>query len=168
MKNKAFTFIELLLVIICIGILVTGAGFSFKHAKASHMADTLIQEIVILRTAIGTYYESRGTLPELSGKLSTFEEVKAFWKPFNPDSSNVLPNTYWRGKFSADLDQVELQLYQYVITNGKRVNSGTPVVFSQVELNALQKKIASICKFKNSIFYIFKESSSQNNSDLLK
>ena len=79
MKHKGFTFIELLLVIICIAILVTGTGFFFKRAKISHMANTFVQELVILKTAIETYYESHGTLPTCSGRLSSFDKLK---KPY--------------------------------------------------------------------------------------
>ena len=46
------------------------------------------------KTAIETYYETRGTLPSYNGKLSSFDKLKNFWKPFNPDASNVLPNRF--------------------------------------------------------------------------
>ena len=153
MKHKGFTFIELLLVILCIAVLVTGAGFSFKRAKTSHMADTFAQEVVILKTAIETYYESRGTLPQPDSaneglaKLSSYEKLKNFWKPFNPDASNVLANTCWYGNISEDLNTVYLQLYRYEIQDGKRTNVTTPVVFSDAEIVALQKKMESVCKF---------------------
>ena len=162
MKRNGFTFIELLLVIICIAVLVTGAGFSFKRAKTSHMADTFAQEVVILKTAIETYYESRGTLPELEGKLSSFASLKSFWKPFNPDFSNVLSNTCWYGNISSELDNVYLQLYRYEIQDGKRTGVATPVNFSEAEIKALQRKMESICKFDKQsseeyVCYIFQE-----------
>ncbi len=177
MKRKGFTFIELLLVIICIAVLVTGAGFSFKRAKIAHMADTFVQEVVILKTAIETYYELRGTLPESSGKLSSFEKLKNFWKPFNPDFSNIFPNAYWYGNISAKLNHVYLQLYHYKIKDGKQTNIPTPVEFSSAEIKVLQEKMESICKFDKlssgeCVCYIFEEpitsTTSQRPSDLLK
>ena len=160
MKRNGFTFIELLLVVLCIAILVTGAGFSFKRAKTSHMSDTFVQELVILKTAIETYYETYGTLPNASGKLASFVELKNFWKPFNPDASNVFPDACWYGNISSNLDEVYLQLYRYATKD-----SAKPVVFSVAEVKALQKKMESICKFKkmeklNSetyVCYIFQE-----------
>lgn len=163
MKRKGFTFIELLLVILCIAVLVTGAGFSFKRAKTSHMADTFAQEVVILKTAIETYYESRGTLPEFGKiKLSSCEALKHFWKPFNPDSSNILANICWYGNISADLNDVYLQLYRYEIQDGKRIGTPTSVEFSPEEIKILQKKMESICKFDKLpsgeyVCYIFQE-----------
>lgn len=152
MKHKGFTFIELLLVIICIAVLVTGAGFSFKRAKISHMADTFVQEVVILKTAIETYYESRGTLPQPDegqniGKLSSCGKLKNLWKPFNPDASNILANTCWYGNISANLNDVYLQLYRYEIKDSKRTDTVKPVIFSDTEIVALQKKMESVCKF---------------------
>lgn len=148
MKHKGFTFIELLLVVICIAVLVTGAGFSFKRAKTSHMADTFVQELVILKTAIETYYESHGSLPELGNvKLSSCEKLKKLWKPFNPDASNVLADTCWYGNISAELNDVYLQLYRYEIQDEKRTGNTTLVVFSEAEVKVLQKKMESICKF---------------------
>lgn len=176
MKRKGFTFIELLLVVICIGVLVTGAGFSFKRAKASHMADTFVQELVILKTAIETYYELRGTLPECEGRLSSFTVLKNFWKPFNPDVSNSLSDTCWYGNISPNLNDVYLQLYRYEIQGSKRTNNTKPVIFSEAEVSALQKKMESICKFDklNSgeyVCYIFQEptlSTSSQSSGILK
>ncbi len=175
MKHKGFTFIELLLVIICIAVLVTGAGFSFKRAKTSHMADTFVQELVILKTAIETYYESRGSLPE-TGKirLSSCEILKPFWKPFNSDASNVLADTCWYGNISADLNEVYLQLYRYEIQDSKRTNNTKLVIFSESEVKVLQKKMESICKFdkEQNACYIFQEpisvTTSQPSVDLLK
>lgn len=161
MKYKGFTFIELLLVIICIAVLVTGAGFSFKRAKISHMADTFVQEVVILKTAIETYYETRGTLPSYNGKLSSFDKLKNFWKPFNPDASNVLPNTCWCGSFSTTLENVYLQLHRYTLNNGKRTDTTAPFTFSEAEVAVLTGKMESICKFsklkntQNYVCYIF-------------
>ena len=150
MKPKGFTFIELLLVIICIAVLVTGAGFSFKRAKISHMADTFVQELVILKTAIGTYYESHGTFlkpdSEETPKLSTYGKLKNLWKPFNPDASKVLADTCWCGNIAGGLDEVYLQLHRYEFNNGQRTNKTTPVEFSPAEIKVLQKKMESVCK----------------------
>ena len=163
MKHKGFTFIELLLVVICIAVLVTGAGFSFKRAKTSHMADTFVQELVILKTAIETYYEAHGSLPELGKvKLSSCEILKPFWKPFNPDASNVLADACWYGNISPDLNKVYLQLYRYEIQNKKRTSRTNLVVFSEAEMKGLQKKMESICKFEklssgDYVCYIFQE-----------
>lgn len=164
MKRNGFTFIELLLVIICIGVLVSGAGFSFKRAKISHLADTFVQELIILKTAIETYYESFGSLPEVSGKLSSFNALKNFWKPFNPDVSNIFPDAYWCGVISNELDKVYLQLY--------RSSTDKTAVFSDAEVAALKKKMDSVCVFTqnagNYKCYIFQEPNSKSNSNLLE
>ena len=100
MKGKAFTFIEILLVLIVVGTLTTLGLSGFKHSRDAHRVDTLLQELTVLRTAILAYKEMHGKLPEIEeSELSSdnFNALKPFWYPFHPESSKILEGGKWWG-----------------------------------------------------------------------
>lgn len=113
--KRGFTFIELLLVLICISILTCIVGYNYSHVRDSHLADTFLHEVTILKSALQGYWEVHRTFPDISELTdltdSQFEAIAPFWYPFHPNNSNVAKDSRWCCLLSGtDLTQVELQL----------------------------------------------------------
>lgn len=135
MKKSGFTFIEMLLVIIVVGTLAALSLGGFKYARDSHRVDSLIQELTLLRTAILSYKEAHGSLPEIAeADLSSdaFNALKPFWYPFHPENSKVIEGGRWVGKFESGAMNTFLAL-----------KKGNEYVDFDFEL--LKKKMQKLC-----------------------
>lgn len=140
MKNKAqaFTFVEILIAVICVGMIVSMGGLSFKKAREAHQVDTFVQELLLLRSAFLGYYEMHQCMPKYLTHVSLehepFRDIKPFWYPFHSNSSQVVKNGQWWGGFEGnDLDKV----YIYLRTEG-----GSKFVrFTTAQMNAIRNKI---------------------------
>ena len=105
MRKNAFTFIEILLVLILVGVLTSLGLGGFKHSRDAHRVDSLLQELAVLRTAIISYKEMHGKLPHiLESELTSanFNALKNFWYPFKPGNSKILEGGSWWGKIDAN------------------------------------------------------------------
>lgn len=101
-QAKGFTLIEIMIVVICVGIIVSMAGFAFKNVKQRHAIDTLLHEVILLKTAFQGYHEMYQTLPSVASTTlltdAKFAAVKPFWIPFNSDTSQAFSDAKWYGK----------------------------------------------------------------------
>lgn len=135
MRGKAFTFIEMLLVLIVVGMLTVLSLDGFRYARDSHRVDSLIQELTLLRTAIMSYREMHGKLPEIEeSELSSdnFNALKHFWYPFRPENSKIIEGGVWWGKITADAE-----------TSFLAVKKGCDYV--SFDMDILQKKMQKLC-----------------------
>ena len=146
MRRKAFTFIEILLVLIVVGVLTSLSLSGFKRSRDAHRVDSLLQELSILRTAILSYREVYGNLPEIEESAlssNNFNSLKPFWNPFHPESSKVLEGGCWWGKIGANAEDTFLAIKQ----------CGQYFPF---EVDLLEKKIQGLCCYDatGAYFYI--------------
>ena len=105
MKKKAFTFVEILIVVLIVGMLTISGLGGFKHSRDSHQVDSLLQELVLLRTAILSYRETYGSLPEIEMSAlasNNFDALKPFWYPFRPEDSKIIEGGEWWGMLCDD------------------------------------------------------------------
>lgn len=142
--KRGFTFIELLLVLICISILTCTVGFNYNRVRDSHLADTFLHEVTILRNALQGYWEVHRTFPPGVSELtdltdSQFDAIALFWRPFHPDNSNVAKDSRWCCLLnSTDLTQVELQLQR----------DGACFPLSEQQIEKIQKKCSTSFSFE--------------------
>lgn len=150
--KKAFTLLEITVVLFIVSAIAIGFIRNFREAQRSHRTNTLLQEMMILRNAFLSYYESKGNLPNIAlASLSddSFADLKPYWYPFNPTASKVIERkTSWFGSTST----TETDTYLRLISSEK--------------LNLLQAEIMAmahnLCKIvlapdgKSCDFYIFK------------
>ena len=105
MQKNGFTFTEILIVLVLVGTLAGLGVNGFKHARAAHRIDSLLQELTLLRTAILSYKETYGCLPKITeGELSSssFNVLKPFWYPFHPENSKVIKGGKWHGQINSN------------------------------------------------------------------
>ncbi len=140
--KKGYTFLELLICLIVVGILVSLAGFVFKNAKCSHKVDTFIQELTILRNAFAGYYEAQGSfeadIENTALTDSAFNSYRPYWYPFVPSQSKVVEGAYWCAKI--DQNNPKSSYVQLHINN--RCAS-----LNSKEIELLKKKLKGVCKF---------------------
>ena len=147
MKKNGFTFLEMLVVLFIVGMLTILTLGGFKHTRAAHRVDSCLQELTLLRTAILSYKEVHGNLPEIeTSALSSdnFNALKPFWYPFHPENSKIIEGSSWWGKIGSDS-----------ATSFLAVKQGDDYVSFDAEL--LAKKMQGLCRVDNTgtYFYIF-------------
>lgn len=145
MKKNAFTLLEILVVLFIIGTLTISGLKGFKHTRAAHQVESLMQELTLLRTAILAYKEVHGSLPTISESAlssNNFSAIKPFWYPFKPDASKIVEGSKWWGKIGTDA-QTFLAL--------KKGNS-----YFSFDMGIIEKKFGNLCCVNNTgtQFYI--------------
>ena len=148
MKRNAFTFLEILIVLIIVGALTIISLGGFKYTRDTHQVDSLIQELTLLRTAILSYKEMHGSLPQIEeSALSSdnFNALKPFWYPFKPENSKILEDGEWWGKIGD-----EMTTFLAVKHGGSYFSFDTDI---------LEKKFQKLCCINDtgSLFYILLE-----------
>ena len=148
MKKSAFTILELLIVLFIVGMLTISGLSGFKHSRDSHRVDSLLQELAVLRTAILSYKEMHGKLPEIAESALTsdsFSTLKNFWYPFKPGNSKILEGGSWWGKIDAN----DANTFLAVKKDGEYVS---------FEVSILEKKYQNFCCYDatGTYFYILK------------
>ena len=150
--KKAFTLLEITVVLFIVSAITIGFIQNFVKAQRSHKTNTLLQEMMILRNGFLAYYESKGSFPEIAlASLSddSFADIKPYWYPFNPEASKVVEHkTSWSGSTSTTVANTYLRLV------------------SSENLNLIQAEILAtahnLCKIvladdgKTCDFYLFK------------
>lgn len=150
--KKGYTLIEILITLTIVSILTVLAGLNIKRVKYSHMADTIVQEFLILRNAFNTYREIHG------GKISTvvltnlenskFDNYRSHWQPFIPSHSNVIKDAQWYACLDGDNSYLQLR------TNGECVK------FDNKTTSNINEKLHGVCTVYSSTtehrLYIFK------------
>lgn len=88
LKRKAFTLIELLIVIALLGILAAAVLVAVNPGKRTKQARDSIRKSDIgqLATALQTYYTTTGSYPTSLDDLVTNGDIKKLPTPPNPDS----------------------------------------------------------------------------------
>lgn len=135
----------MLLVIIVVGILTALSLGGFKYTQDSHRVDSLIQELTLLRTAILSYKEVHGNLPEIAEadlSSNTFDTLRPFWYPFRPENSKILEGGKWWGKFDGDEETSFLAVKK----------DGAYVAF---DIKLLRKKLQGLCYVDPSGTYFY-------------
>ncbi len=150
--KKAFTFIEITIVLFIVSAISIGFIQNFKKVQRSHRTSTLIQEMMILRNAFMTYYEVNGGFEDISlASLSddAFVKLKSYWYPFNVTSSNVIEHkSFWSASTSVTVENTYLRLISTENLN---------LLLSEINANT-----RNLCKVvlggdgKSCDFYIFK------------
>ena len=154
MKKSAFTFIEILLVLILVGTLtIMGLG-GFKHSRATHQVDSCLQELTVLRTAILSYREIHGKLPVIEESAlasNSFNTLKNFWYPFKPGNSKIFEGSSWWGKIDADDANTFLAIKK-------------DCQYFSFDVGILEKKIQGLCCYDDTgtYFYILEPYSTCN------
>ena len=135
---------------------ILGLG-GFKHTRDAHQVDSLIQELTLLRTAILSYKEMHGSLPQIEeSALSSdnFNALKSFWYPFKPENSKILEDGEWWGKIGDNKYEIRIFL--------KKGND--KIAFN---MDLLKKKMQKLCRVSPSgvYFYILDEYDEEGSYD---
>lgn len=104
--KRGFTLVELSIVVILIGIAGAIAAASYRRAKLQHRADTFIQEMMSVRSAVMSYWETYRKWPWTTNKDAVlshadFNALRPFLGTFKPNKTalggewkaNIVPAT---------------------------------------------------------------------------
>lgn len=132
------------------------AGFTFKNVKQRHAIDTLLHEVILLKTAFQGYHEMYQTLPSVGSTTllsdAKFSTVKPFWLPFNSDTSQAFSDAKWygksaNGKVTVILKRTPLSQTGSATTPSAGTSQATPgnnapqyTKFTQEEIAAINKR----------------------------
>jgi general secretion pathway protein G len=100
MRQRAFTLIELLIVMSIIGLLLTIAVPRYFGSVDKSKEVVLRENLQVLRTGIDRYYGDKGVYPAALGDLVAHKYLRAV--PLDPLTES---NTTWQAQPSPDPDQ---------------------------------------------------------------
>ena len=119
-KNKGFTLVELLVVVIIIAILAAIAIPKFTNASLRSKESSLKGELKMLRDGVELYKNDTGGYPAAVGDLMATTSPTNCYNPVSSSLMSIAANT-WKGPYVSNVynDPISNTAFQYTYTSGK-------------------------------------------------
>jgi len=119
-RHRGFTFVELMVVVVIIGIICAIATLVFQSFADKARVIKATAEIATIQTKIKVYETYEGSLPNSLSDLDDFNMLDPWGNPYQYNDLNNIPKGLWR----KDKSLVPLNSDYDLWSNGKDGNTG--------------------------------------------